>query len=57
VRTFERAIHEATEIFPATPDDTASAPTWDRVAAEMPDFLPALRDAAAADARVRGKMN
>jgi glucosyl-3-phosphoglycerate synthase len=57
VRTFERAIHEATEIFPAAPDDTASAPTWDRVAAEMPDFLPALRDAAVADARVRGKMN
>jgi len=53
VQTFVRAIGEAAEIFPASPDDAASAPSWDRVVAEMPGFLPALRDAIAADSRAR----
>jgi len=53
VQTFVRAIHEAAEIFPAPADAAACAPSWDQVAAEMPDFLPALRAAIAADSRAR----
>ena len=53
VETFVRAIHEAAEIFPASPGDAACAPSWDLVVEEMPDFLPALRDAIAADSRMR----
>ena len=50
VRTFVSAIREAMEIFPAPAEVGAYAPSWDHLAAEMPDFLPALREAIAADA-------
>ena len=35
------------------PHDCPSAPSWDRVEEELPDFLPALRDAIAMDNRTR----
>ena len=44
-RTFERAIREAAEIFLAAPHDSASAPCWERMAAEFPGVLEKLRDA------------
>ena len=53
VQTFVRANHEAAEIFPAPADAAACAPAWVQIAEEMPDFLPALRDAIAADSRAR----
>ena len=53
VATFIRAIHEAARAFTAAPHDCPSAPTWDRVEQEAPAFLPALRDAIAADNRAR----
>ncbi|MEO6789094.1 MAG: glycosyl transferase [Chthoniobacteraceae bacterium] len=53
VATFVRAIHEAARAFIAAPHESPSAPGWDRVAEELPDFLPALRDAIAADNRAR----
>ena len=53
VATFVRAIQEAARAFVAAPLDCASAPGWDRVSEEMPDFLPALRAAIVADNRMR----
>ncbi len=53
VATFIRAIQEAARAFIAAPHDSASAPGWDRVEEELPDFLPALRAAIAADNRAR----
>ena len=49
VATFIRAIQEASRAFIAAPHDSASAPGWDRVEDELPDFLPALREAISAD--------
>ncbi len=51
VATFIRATQEAARAFLAAPLEAASAPGWDRVEEELPDFLPALREAAAADNR------
>ena len=51
--TFVRAIQEAVRAFIAAPLDCASAPSWDRVEKELPDFLPALREAIVADNRAR----
>ncbi len=53
VATFVRAIQEAAHAFSAAPHDAASAPSWERVEEELPDFLPALREAVAADNRAR----
>ena len=53
VQTFVRAIHEATEISPASANAAAGAPPWERIAEQMPDFFPALRDAIAGDSRTR----
>jgi glucosyl-3-phosphoglycerate synthase len=53
VATFIRAIQEAARAFIAAPHDSASAPSWDRVAEEIPGFLPALREAIGADNRAR----
>ena len=49
VATFVSAIQEAARAFIAAPHDAASAPSWEREGEELPDFLPALRDAIAAD--------
>lgn len=49
VETFVRAIQEAARAYIAAPHHRAAAPGWDRVAEEWPDFLPALREAIAAD--------
>ena len=51
VATFVRAIQEAAQAFTDASHECASAPSWERVAEEMPDFLPALREAIAADNR------
>ena len=51
VATFVCAIQEAAHAFSAAPHDAASAPSWERVEEELPDFLPALREAVAADKR------
>ena len=53
VRTFTCAIREAAEIFRKSPGEDASAPSWERVQEELPGFLPALREAIAADNRAR----
>jgi glucosyl-3-phosphoglycerate synthase len=53
VATFVQAIQEAASAFLAAPHDCPSAPSWDRVEEELPDFLPALRDAIAMDNRMR----
>jgi glucosyl-3-phosphoglycerate synthase len=53
VATFVRAIDEAARAFMAAPHDSASAPAWDRVQAELPDFLPALHEAIVADSGAR----
>ena len=51
VATFVRAIQEAARAFIAAPQACPSAPSWDRVEEELPDFLPALREAIVADNR------
>ena len=51
VATFVRAIQEAARAFLAAPLECASASSWDRVEEELPDFLPALQEAIAADNR------
>ena len=53
VATFVRAIQEAARAFIAAPQDSPSAPSWDRVEEEWPGFLPALREAIAADKGAR----
>ena len=53
VTTFVRAIQEAARAFLAAPLACPSAPSWDRVGEELPDFLPALHEAIAADHRIR----
>jgi glucosyl-3-phosphoglycerate synthase len=53
VATFVRAIQEAARAFLAAPHDCTTAPSWERVEEEMPDFLPVLREAIAADNRAR----
>ena len=53
VATFVRAIQEAARAFLIAPLECTSAPSWDRVEEELPDFLPALREAVAADSRGR----
>ena len=53
VTTFVRAIQEAARAFLAAPLACPSAPSWDRVEEELPDFLPALHEAIAADHRIR----
>jgi len=49
VATFVRAIQEAAQEFVAAPLESPCAPGWDRVAGELPGFLPALREAVVAD--------
>ena len=49
VVTFVRAIQEAARAFIAAPHDAVSAPSWERVEEELPDFLPTLREAISAD--------
>ena len=51
VATFVRAIQEAACAFLAAPHDVPSAPSWERVEEELPDLLPALQAAIAADNR------
>ena len=53
VATFIRAIQEAARAFITAPHECPSAPGWDRVEEELPDFLPALHEAIAADSRAR----
>ncbi len=53
VATFTRAIQEAACAFLAAPRDVSSAPSWDRVEEESPDFLPALQEAIVGDNRGR----
>ena len=53
VATFVRAIREAASAFIGVQHDCDSAPGWDRVEEELPDFLPALREAITADSRAR----
>ena len=49
VATFVRAIQEAAQAFVVAPLESPCAPGWDRIAGELPGFLPALRDAVTAD--------
>ncbi len=53
VQTFVRAIREAADAFAKSGLGEISAPSWECIAAEFPDFLPALHDAIAADGRSR----
>jgi glucosyl-3-phosphoglycerate synthase len=56
VATFVRAIQEAARAYLAAPLDNPSAPSWERVEEELPDFPAALREAIGMDNRARRKL-